>query len=101
MACVVNSRVEYRNAEFRVWISRAFRSVRSSDSTYSVSCRHFARADDDSLLEASSARAIGEIKILFYRVRGMVPRYEQDYVPPPQAQKVHERAKKGLAHNVK
>ncbi|KAF5327079.1 hypothetical protein D9619_004509 [Psilocybe cf. subviscida] len=58
-------------------------------------------SDDDALLEASSAKALGEIKILFYRVGTIVPTYNGNYAPAPQAQKVHERAKKGLAHSVK
>jgi hypothetical protein len=64
---------------------------------FSDVCVHL---DDDALLEASSVRELGEIKVLFYRVGTLVPSYGS-YIPPPQAQKVHERAKKGLAHSVK
>ena len=63
------------------------------------------RPDDDTFLDTSSSRSIGEIKLIIARTT--VPHViaeadRQDiYHPPPQLQKVHERSKKAISHRVK
>ena len=59
------------------------------------------RLDDDRYLDTPS-RSIGEIKFVIHRttVPKVVPRVRpMGYLPPPQ--KVHERSKKAIAHQVK
>ena len=58
--------------------------------------------DDDTSLDTPPSHSIGEIKLVIDRttVPTAVPKDQNDfYVVPPQ--KVHERSKKAIAHQVK
>jgi hypothetical protein len=58
--------------------------------------------DDDTYLDASPSRSIGEIKLVISRTSAPERREMNtcNYVALPPLQKVHERSKKAISHGV-
>jgi hypothetical protein len=61
------------------------------------------RLDDDTYLDTPSSQSIGEIRLVINRttVPEDVPKVQLPTVDLPLLQKVHERSKKAIAHQVK
>ena len=59
------------------------------------------RLDDDSFLDTPLSQSFGEIKLVISRITvpEVVTKHQFTCIVPPQ--KVHERSKKGIAHQVK
>jgi hypothetical protein len=57
--------------------------------------------DDETYLDTSPSRSIGEIKLVISRTATPTKKVnEHTYDGPPHLQKVHERSKKAIAHRV-
>ena len=61
------------------------------------------RLDDDTYLDTSPSRSIGEIKLVIEltTIPKLVTTKKQTYLSLPHLEKMHERSKKAIAHRVK
>jgi hypothetical protein len=59
-------------------------------------------ADDDAVLDTPASAGVGDIKLVLQRARARdaPPKRKRFRDVPSAAQKIHERAKKGLVHQI-